>query len=145
MKDDKINPEKAKQEQKQSADPANVTNGLGAIVQSIAGESKLADTLRKIILGPVGILAALGGIGYLLYQNNRQRRRISQLEKENERLRESVDDLEDDDEDLNGRTGRHRRLLTQKDEEDYYLGDENIPAWRRPKKPGNRSNTLYID
>ncbi len=57
-------------------------NLLGKAAETIAGDNKLLGNVLKFILSPIGLIAMLCGIGYLLWKNKSHKDRIVALEKE---------------------------------------------------------------
>lgn len=67
---------------------------LAAAAETIAGDNKLLGTLLKIILSPLGLIAALCGIAYLWWKNSTYKSKISDLEKEIQVCKFTIKELE---------------------------------------------------
>lgn len=69
---------------------------MAKAAETIAGDNKLLATILKILLSPLGLIAALCGIGYLWWKNSTYKSKITELEKELQLSKFTIKELETD-------------------------------------------------
>lgn len=111
-------------------------------IETIAGDNKLLNTVLKIALSPIGIVAAVCGFGYLLWKNKEYKEKIAQLETDLQGARHEIKSLEKD-------LRMAENLLKQADEEKEettgrlgFVPLQHIPYGR--KQTMKRKN-IYLD
>lgn len=57
-------------------------NLLSKAAETIAGDNKLLGNILKFVLSPLGLIALLCGLGYLIWKNKSHKDKIVALEKE---------------------------------------------------------------
>jgi len=85
-------------------------------IETIAGDNKMMSTVLKVVLSPIGIVAALCGIGYLLWKNKTYQDKIKELEEDLHDAQLEVSGLEKDVEYL--KKGKRPKYREDEDEED---------------------------
>lgn len=107
--------------------------------ETIVGDNKLLSTVLKIVLSPIGLVAVLCGVGYLVYKN-------MEYKKENAKLSQDYKDLKAAHEQLKEKylDAKSRKMTEYKTDglsgKDYSRQGERRSAQNRKTRP-----TFYFD
>jgi hypothetical protein len=111
-------------------------NLLSKAAETIAGDNKLLGSILKFILSPLGLIALLCGVGYLIWKNKIHKDRIADLEKELQKEIEAAEKF------------RKRKQIIDFDEEPEALNGIDYPPinrFQQRTKPSFRNNTIQLD
>lgn len=148
-KDSKTTPPKPEDKQPETEKPLEGTkekSPLETAAETIAGDNKLLSAFLKLILSPLGLLAFVGVILYLLYKNKEHKDTIAKLEAELKESKQSAKNRTDKAEESGTKKIRRKNEDQEEDEEHFFQGIPHIPAKNQQRIKGlSKNKTIYID
>lgn len=94
---------------------------LAKAADTIAGDNKLMATIMKVVLSPLGIIAALCGIGFLLWRNYTLKNKLADLQKELLTAKFQIKDLEKEVKVLEDKENKSREIEHEYQEPKHIL------------------------
>lgn len=119
---------------------------LGKAAETIAGNNKIMGNVLKFVLSPLGLIALLCGMGYLLWKNKTHKDRIVALEKELLEAKYEIKDLEKEVTALE-KIRKPKQIAEYEQEHEETHGIDYVPMRHSSKgnKRPERNKNIHLD
>lgn len=116
---------------------------LSKAAETIAGDNKILGNILKFILSPLGLIALLCGMGYLIWKNKTHKDKIVALEKELHEAKYELKDLQKEVEGME-KTRMRKQVIDSAEEPEELQGINHFAANRLQTSYGRSSKNKHI-